>query len=191
MPSNSLTSWLGGKQGALDQIENAHARVGGTLRGRRFATEQINHAYASILSAQFQGFCRDLHTECVDHVVNGVPADFQIILRTQLLRDRKLDQGNPNPGNVGADFNRLGLNFWTAVRADFHQNDRRQELLEELNTWRNAIAHQDFDPAALGGTTVLHLTKVRAWRSAINRLALSFDGVMRSHINTLIHTHPW
>ena len=107
------------------------------------------------------------------------------------MRDRKLDKGNPNPGNLGADFARFGFKFWKAVHADYHQNDRRQELLEELNTWRNAIAHQDFDPGALGGTVVLHLAKVRAWRSAVNRLALSFDGVMRSRINSVIHAYPW
>jgi hypothetical protein len=120
-----------------------------------------------------------------------VPAEYQTMLRTVLVRDKKLDKGNPNPGNLGADFGKLGLVFWTAVRADFHQNDRRQELLEELNEWRNAIAHQDFDPAKLGGTTILHLKAVRQWRRSLNRLALSFDNVMRDHIFDLAHAHPW
>lgn len=64
-------------------------------------------------------------------------------------------------------------------------------MLEELNEWRNAIAHQDFDPAKLGGTTTLHLRTVRGWRRALNRLALSFDGVMRVHIDSLTHQYPW
>lgn len=151
--------------------------------GRRYATEQINHAYTTLLSSQFQGFARDLHSECVDHIVTGVPVEYETILRTLLLRDRKLDKGNPNPGNLGADFGRFGFNFWSEVQVDHHGNDRRQESLAELNEWRNAIAHQDFDATRLGGTTTLHLHTVRAWRRALNRLAQSFDNVMRDQIN--------
>ena len=191
MPSNSLGRWLGERSNNLDQIRDAHARVGGTRRGRRYATEQINHAYATLLSSQFQGFCRDLQSECVDHAVDAVAAEFQSILRTLLIQGRKLDSGNPNPGNIGSDFGRFGLGFFPAVQADFHQNGRRQEMLEELNRWRNAIAHQDFDPAKLGGTTTLHLSNVQQWRRAIDRLAQSFDNVLRSHLLTLTGFHPW
>ena len=35
-----------------------------------------------------------------------------------ILFGRKLDHGNPNAGNLGADFGRLGLPFWSAVDAD-------------------------------------------------------------------------
>ena len=191
MPSNSLGKWLGERADALDQIRSAHAHVGGSTRGRRFATEQINHAYTTLLSSQFQGFARDLHSECVDHIVNGAIVDYQTMLRTMLIRDRKLDKGNPNPGNLGADFGRFDLLFWPTVIADYHLNDRRKAMLELLNDWRNAIAHQDFDPAKLGGTTVLHLNTVRQWRKSLNRLALSFDNVMRNHINTIIKSYPW
>ena len=69
MPSHSLVRWNGERADALDEIENAHVMVGGTERGRRYATQQINYSYAALLSGHFQGFCRDLHSECVDHVV--------------------------------------------------------------------------------------------------------------------------
>jgi hypothetical protein len=42
MPSNSFVRWSGARAVALDEIENAHAMVGGTDRGRRYATQQIN-----------------------------------------------------------------------------------------------------------------------------------------------------
>jgi hypothetical protein len=51
-------------------------------------------------------------------------------------------------------------------------------LLQELIDWRNAIAHQDFDPVAPGGIPTLHLARVRAWRRAVNALARHFDQVM-------------
>jgi hypothetical protein len=178
MPSKSREKWSGERSDALDQIASAHSQVGGTARGRRFATEQINHAYTTLLSSQFQGFARDLHTECLGAIVAGAPAG-------------KLEKGNPNPGNIGADFGKFGLKFWDLVRADSPRNDRRQAILEALNEWRNAIAHQDFDPARLGGTTTLHLQAVRRWRSALNHLASSFDNVMRFRIYTLTNANPW
>jgi len=142
------------------------------------------------LSSQFQGFCRDLHSECIDHLLAATPLGLQAVLRTQFLWGRTLDRGNPNPGNIGSDFGRFGLAFWTAVHNHHHLNQRRRQYLEELNEWRNAIAHQDFDPASLGGK-VLHLPLVRQWRSSLNALAASFDDVMRSHLQTLLGAAPW
>src|SRR2546426_8652738 len=80
MPSNSLQHWQGSRCIKLDEIVEAHRAVGGTGRGRRYATEQVNHAYAVLLTSQFQGYCRDLHSECVYHTVQQVPAALQNVL---------------------------------------------------------------------------------------------------------------
>ena len=79
MSSRSLIRWNAERREALDEIENAHAMVGGTERGRRYATQQINYAYVTLLSSHFQGFCRDLHSECVDHIVALVPAHIHVL----------------------------------------------------------------------------------------------------------------
>lgn len=191
MPSHSLGRWRRERAVALDEIENAHTSVGGTARGRRFATQQINHAYAILLSSQFQGFCRDLHTECADSVLRLTSVELRPMLKTQFDWGRALDRGNPNPGNIGSDFGRFGIDFWADVRGDHHSNQRRRELLEELNVWRNAIAHQDFDPARLGGTTVLHLATVRQWRNSLDHLAVAFDRVMWVFLLRTIAVDPW
>ena len=68
--SDSSTRWRGERSDALDEIENAHALVGGTGRGRRYATRQINHAYAALLSSHFQGFCRDLDGTMYDYLAS-------------------------------------------------------------------------------------------------------------------------
>lgn len=192
MPSLSFQNWDTVRRSALDEIENAHRGVGGATRGRRYATQQINQAYAVLLSSQFQGYCRDLHSECVGYLAGAVqPATFEAILRTEFVQNRKLDTGNPNPGNIGSDFNRLGLTFWSKVVTEDAQNAERRVRLESLNLWRNAIAHQDFDPAKLGGTTTLRLQTVRSWRQASEQLAVSFDAVMRTHLAVLTGTPPW
>lgn len=54
MPSNALRNWRRGGKQALDEIEAAHAAIGGSGPGRRYATQQINQAYAVMLSSQFQ-----------------------------------------------------------------------------------------------------------------------------------------
>lgn len=177
---------------ALDEIENAHQSVGGSGRGRRYATQQINQAYAVLLSSQFQGFCRDLHSECADFVAAQIaPVALQPVVLTLLTQGRKLDRENPNPGNIGSDFNRFGLPFWPTVYALSLAHQGRPALLEELNRWRNAIAHQDFDPAKLGGRTTLLLRQVRQWRSACSALASAFDRVMHTYIRNSTGLPPW
>jgi hypothetical protein len=192
MPSVAVQEWWSVRAARLDEIESAHRGIGGTGPGRRYTTQQINQAYAVLLSAQFQALCRDLHTESVQFLVRGVAAPaFQLVLRSELLSNRKLDRGNPNPGNIGADYSRLGFGFWPRVDTLDVRNPARRAYLEELNTWRNAIAHQDFDPTLLGGTQTLTLARVRGWRSACNGLAESFDEVMRQYISAMIGSTPW
>ena len=151
MPSRSLQKWRTKRTNELDEIETAHTAIGGSSRGQRYATQQVNHAYVVLLSSQFQGFCRYLHSECIDHLLQIIqPASLQAVLSAEFLLHRSLDRGNPTPGNLGADFNRLGLEFWWEVNRISRINKKRQKYLDELNDWRNAIAHHDFDPAKLG-----------------------------------------
>lgn len=192
MSSRSLQRWHDERSAALDEIAAAHAKVGGTGRGRRYETQQLNQAYALLLSSQFQGFCRDLHTEAVERFmlsVNPSPA-VALVLREQFTTARKLDRGNPNSGNIGNDFGRLGLDFWTQVKALGRRNAGRLDQLDQLNEWRNAIAHHDFDPVKLGRVT-LRLATVGAWRRNCDALARAFDRVIGAHLTTLLGATPW
>jgi RiboL-PSP-HEPN len=190
MPSASLRRWSTARHDDLDEIIGAHRSIGGTGRGRRSATQQINHAYAVLLSSQFQGFCRDLHSESIGYLVQGItPYTLRSSCRSILVQNRKLDKGNPNPGNIGSDYNPLGLIFWDEVKDLDLRNQSRQNRLEELNEWRNAIAHQDFSRFPTG--SALRLQRVNSWRSACDQLAVAFDEVMRQHIETITGTTPW
>ena len=193
MPSAALQEWSTVRAASLDEVENAHRSVGGTGPGRRYATQQINQAYAVLLSSHFQAFSRDLHTECVNFLVAPVPSlDLREMNRASLVFNRKLDRGNPNPGNIGSDFNRLQLQFWAAVDAHRPANPSRRILLEELNEWRNAIAHQDFAPAMLrSGRPALQLAQVQGWRKVCEGLAQSFDEVLHAYIQVKTGTAPW
>ena len=202
MSSKSLERWRNKRAAALDQLHLAHNSVGGTVRGRRYATQQINQAYAVLLSSHFQGFCRDLHSECADHFVRSILVGLvRTAVRNALVEHRKLDKGNPNPGNIGADFNRFGLPFWDEVRKVDARNQDRQNRLGELNEWRNAIAHQDFKAAALSqgppastGSGVA--TRLRPARVLLRRSYAipSFGGqrqpaMVKAHAMSTTHEH--
>lgn len=192
MASRSLQHWRTQRTHELDQIEAAHTAIGGTGSGRRYATSQVNQAYAMLLSSHFQGFCRDLHSECLDNLVRAItPQSIQLTLRAEFLLHRRLDQANPNPGNIGADFNRFGLRFWPEVITCDRRNARRRDYLENLNVWRNAIAHQDFDPDKLGGKKTPQLGMVRTWRKACDGLTEAFDSVIRSYLFSILGHSPW
>ena len=194
MSSIALQRWKGFRAVALDQVAAAHAAVGGTAPGRRYATEQVVHAYAVLLSSHFQGFCRDLHSEATDHIANATtPPACGDILRTLLTSARKLDTGNPHPGNIGADFGRFGFELQEVQNLD-QRNKGRQKKLELLNRWRNAIAHQDFSKPNLDlgqGRRTLRLSDVTAWRNACNGLAEAFDVHAAARVLAVVGHAPW
>lgn len=192
MTSQAYRQWTSERAAKLDEIAASHAASGGTARGRRFATLQINQSYAVMLTSQFQGFCRDLHDECVDAFVLSLsPATLRTTVRRLLQQGRKLDSGNPNPGHLGSDFGRFGVDFWPEVQA----RDKRAQIWQGrviiLTDWRNAIAHQDFRPEKLHGIDTLTLEHVKQWRNACQGLARTFDAVMRKHLLAMTGTAPW
>lgn len=188
--SASLQRWLHHRIVELDRIEAAHRAVGGSKRGRRWATGHINQAYVVLLSSHFQGFCRDLHSECIDRLARSItPTALQGTLRSELFFARKLDRGNPTPGNIGSDFNRLGVSFWPEMRRRNVLNRTRQSRLDQLSRWRNAVAHQDF-PLTLTPHFVTMRT-IRSWRRACDALAHSSDTVMRDYLTEVTGLEPW
>src|SRR5437016_2897894 len=119
MPSTSFRQWRTVRASGLDEIAHAHAAVGGTARGRRYTTQQINRAYAMLLASHFQGFCRDLHSECVAHLLAVIspPPPLWNLVRAEFDRSRLLDRGNAQPSSLGADFARLGIDLWRDLAA--------------------------------------------------------------------------
>src|ERR1700678_1885766 len=104
MASNSLRVWRSSRARALDEMENAHASIGGTGRGRRYATQQVNQAYAVMVASQFQGFCRDLHTESATVLVDFIspPALVTQIIRNRFVDGRQLESKNAQPSSLGS-----------------------------------------------------------------------------------------
>jgi hypothetical protein len=146
-----------------------------------------------MLASHLQGFCRDLHTECVAHILRTL-APTAVLLRlvqAEFIRGRQLDRGNAQPSSLGADFGRLGVELWTVLQNSMPEAATWRTDLEALNDWRNAIVHQDFTSARLGGIMNLSLAQVLQWRTSCGRFAQATDRVLRHHMHTLTGTLPW
>ncbi|MGE0791926.1 MAG: hypothetical protein AB7S26_40000 [Sandaracinaceae bacterium] len=143
-----------------------------------------------LLASQFQGFCRDLHSEAADVIGRAVqPLALQPLVTQRLSAQRQLDGGNAQPGSIGSDFGRFfATKFWDEVDALNPRHARRRQMLGLMNTWRNAIAHQDFGEV---GTGSLGLAQVRTWRTNCDVLATAFDRVLSDRVRLLVGSRPW
>lgn len=196
MPSNALRGWLTAEARDLDQLEAAHAAVGGTGAGRRTATQQINDAYIVLTAALFQRYCRDVHTEAAAYLGSKV-ADPTLgrLLTTTLTRDRQLDRGNAHPSSLGNDFGRFEMELWDALGRRSSRARDWNRRLQQLNVWRNAIAHQDFNlrtadqPIVAGTRRTLYWARV--WRVSCRSLAKAIDAALSQHLGSLVGARPW
>jgi hypothetical protein len=195
MGSQALGTWLNGESAErLNELLAVHVSVGGTARGRRYATEELNAVIVSQVAAHFQRFCRNLHSEAAETLVASAPTAYQPMLRLW-YGDRWLDRRNAQPDVLSRDFGRFDFDIWEAAQAHHQHTARREHRLKQLNTWRNAVAHQDFDfspqqhQLLLG--TKLTLAWARRWRKACDGLARSFDVVVGNQIAFVTGAQPW
>jgi len=192
MPSPAFTAWSTSSAAALSQLEAAHRTVGGGRAGRRTNTLQLNYAYVLLLSAHFQAYCRALHSDVAQLLVEAIDPGIAAVLDANLSFQRQLDNRNAQPATLGTDFNRFDFKFWTVVETADTRNAARRRKLESLNAWRNAIAHHDIESNRSG----LHprqvtLATCRTWRSALNSLAKSFDRALADRLAALLGSRPW
>ncbi len=195
MSSQALVRWSTHSHAQLDELVDAHAAVGGIAPGRRYATAQLNASIVVQIAAHFQLFCRDLHSELAQLLVAAAPAAYQPMLRVAFTNRRGLDRGNAWAQTIQADFGRFDLDLWTAAQVRDVRTAVRRTRLQQLNTWRNAIGHQDFvfspQEQTLLANTVVTLPWARRWRCSCNALATTFDRVAAEHVVSITGISPW
>jgi hypothetical protein len=148
--------------------------------------EENLRGYVLLLSAHFQGFCRELYTESAQIVVSKVRAALRVLIQSQFSAQRKLDHGNPTFQNLKEDYERFG--FTLDLAAADPANAARLTDLALLNRWRNVAAHQARIPA---GLPMLSLPLLRAWRSSCDGLGESLDGIMYNELRRILRRVPW
>jgi hypothetical protein len=145
MPSKALKKWQRSVIAQLDPLRTIHADLTGRKAGRPRTTQQVVDAYIILLSGLFQQYCRDIYQEALNEVVTAVDIPrLRPVMYKNFQWQLDLDSRNAQPASLGSDFGRLGIDFWTRLRSRDSRNLTRQNKLESLNAWRNAVAHQDF-----------------------------------------------
>jgi len=196
MTSQALVAWEEERATRLDKLVFAHQAVAGNGPGRRWLTEEINHALIVRLAAEFQGFFRDLHDESITAFIDqAIPgsAEIRTTIRALLENGRKLDNGNANWANIVSDFSRFGVSLareLEAMQPRYYAG--RRDKLHRLNAARNAIAHNDpVKLAACEAEQPLSLATFTSWRKALDGTATGVDRVMSAYLIDLTGTRPW
>jgi hypothetical protein len=175
MPSASLLNWRNVRLPSLGHVDAQCAASLAAAPPNAALIDENLRGNVLLLSAHFQGFCRDLHTECIQIIVSRVRRpSLEILFQAQFSARRELDRGNPNFGNIVKDFNRFGFPAKTVLDAAPGTAARKVHL-HYLNEWRNAAAHHN---VVLPPGGPLTLPMIQAWRVSCDGLATSLDGLM-------------
>ena len=148
-----------------------------------------------LLAGHFQRYCRGVYGEAVGFLAEEVrPTAAGGVLGVLLMEGRALAKGNARAEALSKDFGRLDLNLWDALERHDPRNVGRRHRLDQLNTWRNAVAHQDVPPAASAALirgTDRDVRSLRTWRHSCSALAHDIDIVVNQHMVVLAGRRAW
>jgi hypothetical protein len=185
MPSVSLQSWRTDRMLSLQEIETQCAASLVVVPPNPRLYEENLRGSIVLLSAHFQGSCRDLYAECAQVVAATLPPALQVMIQTQFTASLALDRGNPSRDNLRRDFDRFGLPL--DLLATDPANQGRLRDLGRLNGWRNVAAHHGVVPP---GGLPSHVD-LQTWRDSCDGLATSLDGILYNRLLAALGIAPW
>jgi hypothetical protein len=185
MPSAALLGWRNDRMLRLAELDTQCAACLALASPQPNLVDENMRGYVLLLSAHFQGFCRDLYTECAQIIVSKVRATLQVLIQAQFTAHRRLDHGNPNLQNLKEDFERF--DFTLDLPAVDSANVARLSHLRALNTWRNVAAHHGNIPVG----APLTLPLLQAWRNSCDGLASSLDDIMYNELWRILRRAAW
>jgi hypothetical protein len=185
MPSASLLRWQNDRMPRLAEIDTQCAASQVLAPPQPNLVEENLRGYVLLLSAHFQGFCRDLYTESALVVVSKLRPTLQVLIFSQFTAHRKLDHGNPSMQNLKDDFERF--DFTLNLAGANPANPARLTDLALLNRWRNIAAHHGTVPAG----APLSLSAVQSWWNSCDGLATSLDDIMYNQLLKILRRAPW
>ena len=189
MPSAAFTRWQNDRMPRLNEVDAHCAAVLALVPPNPTFLDETLRGFVLHLSAHFQGFCRDLYTECSQDWIAAIPAGPQAASQAQFSARLTLEKGNPSYDNIKSDFNRFG--FLLDLQAAHPAGPQQVTDLGHLNAWRNKAAHQGTQPLTGGVPAALTLAIVQGWRDSRDGLASSLDGIMRAELLRIMGVAPW
>jgi hypothetical protein len=189
MSSAALTRWQNDRLLRLDEVDADCAAVLSLSPPNPNFLDETLRGFVLHLSAHFQGFCRDLYTECSQIWIAAIPIGLKATAQAQFSAHLLLEKGNPSHDNIKRDFNRFG--FLLNLQATHPLGPQRITDLGHLNDWRNKAAHQGTQPLGGGVPAALSLPVIRSWRTSCEGLASSLDGIMHAELLRITGISPW
>lgn len=196
MPSKALSTWRTERAARIDRLQSVQVVVKDAGSGRSWLADELIHPMILRLTAEFQGFTRDLHNETLAAMI-GVLAPTEVAaqdaIRAAYLAARRLDRGNAESRSLGNDFGLFGLEFWGELADRFGQRaERWREDLRFLNIVRNGLAHDDTRKTneATAAGWPLTLGSIRRWRASMDGLAAGMDRMVDEHMQRVFGTTP-
>ncbi len=188
MPSTALMNWRSDRISRLTEVDAHCATVDALVPPNPTFLDETLRGYVLHLSAHFQGFCRDLYSECSQIWIAAIPIGFQATAQRQFSAQIGLEKGNPSYDHIKRDFNRFGFELTSYVSP--------LEIvlitqLSHLNEWRNKAAHQGLRPLSPAISPVLTVQTVRGWMGACDGLATWLDDVMHTELSNIMAVAPW
>ncbi len=193
MTSRAKKLWDTKSQERLDELEQIHADIRGSGRGRRWYTRQLNLSLFVALVAQFQLYCRNLHDEAVEVYLSHAGSRWSGVLGRLLTQGRKLDWQNPRGSALGSDFGRLGFGIIPALKASGKMAAKDLGSLEILIDFRNAVSHgndKEVQSLEKEGRIKATLQSYRQYRRMTIRLTDKMDRVVADQIAAQLGISP-
>lgn len=189
MASRSLIRWQSYRLIGLAEIDSQVAACSPVGAPNVVLLEENLRGFVMLLSAHFQGFCRDFYSECVGAAVSAMPANVGFMVVTQFEAKIVLNAGNPSYENIKLDFSRFGIDI-VAVLAPNPGHAIRVTHLGHLMAWRNHAAHYN-DGAPKTGPAILSLAELRLWLASCDALASELDATMYFYMDATLGQPPW
>jgi hypothetical protein len=189
VPSASFTHWQNDRMPRLSEVDAHCAAVLALVPPKPTFLDETLRGFVLHLSAHFQGFCRDLYTECSQIWIAAIPVGLKATAQAQFSARLALEKGNPSHDNIKRDFNRFG--FLLSLQAAHALGPKRVTDLGHLNDWRNRAAHQGTRPLGGGVPPALSLPTVQSWRTSCDGLATSLDNIMHAELLRIMGAAPW
>lgn len=187
MTSVALTKWNTDRKPGLDEVYLQYNSIMNSGASESLLHENLS-SYAMLISAHLQGFCRELHSECIMWLKIKMPKLsylFEAVTNRQLLR-----KNNANPDSIREDFRNIGCELDSRHAVGSDERDRFDNFIEQLwklNAWRNHCAHKN-ETAPSGN---FNMTRVKHWHELCDAFAKELDGMIYKYLLETTDEAPW
>jgi hypothetical protein len=178
VPSRAHDTWTTVRR---QRLEIASRHCAACLAGSHERTV-AEWALAVHSAAEFQGYCRELHSLAVSELMSQIATqtlELEIVIRASLA-NRRLAKANADKESISQDFALIGLGaIWDLAASEEAKVTEWTAGLSKLLNVRNAIAHGDYkklDTMVAKNESLLELCQ--DWNTNLDNLVQILDRIV-------------